>query len=642
MLNSWHLSLVPTISDIKALKSQKLGFALILKIADMAWSITNRMLLFVPLALLVYLFLLLVGNSSRGFDITDESYYVIWASQPETIFASTTQFGYYTRLLYLISGQNIAVFRAVGVICLFASAWFFAYSLDRYWHFSSGQQFNTRNRWKEISLLSIGCLAYYKSWLITPSYNWLALIGVLIAGAGLIRVTTKNYSPRGMREPIPHQLANGLLVGIGGGLTFMAKPTTALVLALTALFWVALHYLRCKLKLFFMVALCTSCLFLLMHAIVFKGGITHFYYDLREGLQLESLLVGGQPLENLVWQAIGELEPISESLFQLAPNGFRLFPVVIFLVWWMKKRGFEIPAISILSGFLIIFNLFIWYRLWETGRWSTWNFGFSGIVWSIALLSSALLSLCAYKQNTSESRLKIIIHIVTIYLFILMLAFATAFGSTNLLVRQMSFGFVFLAAATMLAAFWIDQHIGRKILGSIIPILVSISVLHVMMVGIKHPYRLPSKISDQVIECSFYNSNGSLKVDSPTAEYINGLKRIAQKSGWQPGTPLIDLTGGSPGATLILGGRTMGTPWLLGGYPGSTEFAKKVIEKVPVAVQKAAWVLTAPQGKRSLPGKLLVEIGLKFPEEYISVGKVKTGHRDELQILWRPLNFDAS
>jgi hypothetical protein len=308
----------------------------------------------------------------------------------------------------------------------------------------------------------------------------------------------------------------------------------------------------------------------------------------------------------------------------------------------MKKRGYEIPAILFLSVFLIIFNLFIWYRLWETGRWSIWYFGISGIVWSLALLSSALLSLCAYKQNTGESRFKILIHIVTIYLFLFMLVFATAFGSTNLLVRQISFGFVFLAAATMLPAFWIDQHIGRKILGSIIPILVSISISHVMNFGLKHPYRLPSKISDQVIECSFYNSSGSLFVDSPTAGYINGLKRIAQKSGWEPGTPLIDLTGGSPGATLILGGRTIGTPWLLGGHPGSTEFAKKVIEKIPMALQKAAWVLTAPQGKRSLPDKLLVEIGLKFPEKYIPVGKVKTGHRNEIQILWRPLGIGAS
>ena len=88
--------------------------SLIFKIANLAWSASNRLLLFVPPAILIYLVFILGLNSSRGFDITDESFYVISASQPENILASTTQFGYYTGLLYLISGKNIAVFRILN------------------------------------------------------------------------------------------------------------------------------------------------------------------------------------------------------------------------------------------------------------------------------------------------------------------------------------------------------------------------------------------------------------------------------------------------------------------------------------------------------------------------------------------------
>jgi hypothetical protein len=377
-----------------------------------------------------------------------------------------------------------------------------------------------------------------------------------------------------------------------------------------------------------------------MHAIVFKGGIVSFYFELRDSLEIERMLMEGQSIESLFWQAVDDLKLIPAQIFQLAPNGFRLFPVFLCLVFLIKKLGKETFAILVHSIFLIIFNVFIWYRLWETGLWSGTSIGFSSIVLSISLLLSALSTLCVWKKNTGESRLKTSRRIVILQFFLFMLTFAMAFGSNNIIVRQMSFAFVFLAAGAILSALWIDQYVDRKILGGIIPVLVSISVLNVATLAFKNPYRLAGKISDQVVESSFLMEGGSLKVDPPTALYISALKKIAQEAGWQPGTPLIDLTGGSPGATVILVGRIMGVPWLSGGYKGSTEFAKAVLKMVPGPLQNTAWVLTAPEGRRSISDKILSDIGLNFPDRYVAIGKVRTGHRNELQILWKPLDID--
>jgi hypothetical protein len=377
-----------------------------------------------------------------------------------------------------------------------------------------------------------------------------------------------------------------------------------------------------------------------MHAIIFKGGIVSFYFELRDSLEIESMLIEGQSIESLFWQAVDDLKLIPEQIFQLAPNGFRLFPVLLWAVWWIKRQGQETIAKFIHSLFLISFNLFIWHQLWETGQWSGTRIGFGGIALSLALISSALFTLCVWKKNTGESRLKTFRRIVILHFFLFMLTFAMAFGSYNIIVRQMSFAFVFLAAGAILSALWIDQYVDRKILGGLIPVLVSISVLNVATLGFKNPYRLAGKISDQVVESSFLMEGGYLKVDPSTALYISALKKIALEAGWQPGTPLIDLTGGSPGATVILDGRIMGVPWLLGGYKGSAEFAKTVLKMVPEPLQNTAWVLTAPEGKRSLSDKILSEIGLNFPDRYVAIGKVRTGHRNELQILWKPLDID--
>jgi len=263
--------------------------------------------------------------------------------------------------------------------------------------------------------------------------------------------------------------------------------------------------------------------------------------------------------------------------------------------------------------------------------------GFSGLALLLALIFSALLTLLAWNKKTFPSEKISFMRLTALCLFLFMLAAAYAFGSGNGLIRQMSWAYVFFAAGILYTAFWIDQYLDRNILWRIVPALVAVSALLVMHGTFNHPHRLPGKISEQVVKSSFLAGNGFLYVDKPTAGYINDLKRIALEADWKPGIPFIDLTGGSPGAVVILGGRIMGVPWLLGAYKGSSEFAKTAIEMAPKSEQHAAWVLTAPKGKRRIPSEILVDLGLDFPKSYEMVGKAKTGHRNEVQLLWKPL-----
>jgi hypothetical protein len=608
------------------------------------WLLINKLLLFVPPAVLIYLFFTLVLNSWRGFDITDESFYLLWASQPEHVMASTTQFGHYTGLLYLLSGKNIALFRITGILMLLGTTGFFSVALQNYWATASEKVLSVGQRWKIITLTLISALAYYRSWLLTPCYSWLALLSALIVGTGLLRATTKNSHNQLDNRQTTGTIAivNGLIVGIGGGLAFMAKPTTALILAMAAVFWMGVHCRRHKLQLFFLAALGTSGLFLLMHAVVFKGGIFSFYFELRDGVEFAKMLGKGHSIGSLSWQAVEEFKQIPERVFRLTPVGFMLFPLFLGLVWWLKRRGQETIAIYGYSIFLVIFNSFVWYRLWEAGKWSRAGFGFGGITLSLVLMASALLTLCVLRNSASESGLETFKRLLATYVFLFMLAFAQTFGTASPVVRQISCAYVFLATGALYTALWIDNFVDRLILGNIVPVLLSVSVLMTLMLAFKHPYRLPASIDKQLVKSSFLLGQGSLHVDTPTASYINQLKKVALEAGWVPGTPLIDLTGGSPGASVILGGRIMGLPWFLGGYKGSNDVAVNALKMVPGPLQSIAWVLTAPDGKRRLSNQILSEIDLNFPGGYMAVGKVRTGHRNERQILWRPLDTRQS
>lgn len=601
-----------------------------------ACSIMNRALLVVPIVILALLLFGLLSNASHGFDITDESFYLLWANHPEHVQASITQFGYYTKLLFVLSGKNIAIFRISGLLVLLGIAGFFSIALEQYWMKLSDSVLTVRCRWQAIILILTGTLVYYKDWLITPSYNWLALISVLLTSTGLLRAAAREIKYPSVNRFEIRLVIDGFLVGVGGGLAFMAKPTTALFLAAITLYWVLTHHLRNRWKSFGGIALLTAFSILSLHAMIFKGGFIPFYVELRDGMNLGEILGGGHSIGNVFFRAVYDVKQLPARVFALTSVGFLLSPFILCVVWWTKDRGRETLARGILAPFLIIFFLTASYQLWDTGQWSRYGMGFSGLSFLIVLMSFAVMTLLAWNgKGYGISRISFL-RLAGLCLFLFMLAAAYAFGSANIFIRQMSAAYVFFIAGALYTAFWIDQHVERDILGYVIPAVIAVSILFVSIDAFHRPYRLPRKISEQNTEVAFLSGSGTLLVDSPTAGYVNELKRLALEAGWIPGTPLIDLTGGSPGATVILGGQMMGFPWLVGGYKGSSEFVKAILEKLPKSKQRSAWILTSPKGKRRIPSEILLDLGLDFSHGYKAIGKITTGHRNETQILWKP------
>lgn len=607
-----------------------------------------RVFLLVPPALFLYTLFLLAFNADRGFDITDESFYVLWASNPGDVLASTTQFGHYTGILYSLANGNLAVFRLLGLLLLLVTAGLFSHSLERYYCHLSGVSISNHSRWLSLSVILAGTVAYYRYWLLTPSYNWLALISVLIVATGLLHAVV-NASDRGTDSNDNLSLFGyGLLVGIGGGLSFMAKPTTAAVLAIIFLYFIGVTSLRYRWKMFVAVSVLSSAIFILIHAIIFENGLFPFYVKLQDGLELGKLLSGGHTIRHISIQAYCDLKQIPNRLVQVFPLPYAglsflsLFFASVINTRYRKTQNKESGAIFIFM--LVLVSAVAWIQLWKTGYWvgTQSRIGFGGSAFSFVVVFSGLSTLVLWKKKKSDgsncNRVQFR-ELLKLYIFLLLLAMAYAFGSNNGLVRQMSGGFVFLSAASLYAAFWIDQYVGKKYLGYAVSLLLVLSVCLILTLAYRNPYRLPAKVKAQVVQVAFAGSKGTIFVDGKTAKYVNDLKRIALEAGWKSGMYLIDLTGGSPGATVILGGRAPGAPWLVGAYKGSNDFARAALAKVSTSTLQTAWVLTAPKGRRKLSNKVLSDLGLEFPNTYEAVGKVRTGHRNEEQVLWRSLNI---
>jgi hypothetical protein len=168
-------------------------------------------------------------------------------------------------------------------------------------------------------------------------------------------------------------------------------------------------------------------------------------------------------------------------------------------------------------------------------------------------------------------------------------------------------------------------------------VLTAVLLLH----AADRPYRQADPIRANRVATQVGPDGARLKLAADFAAYLDHAREVAAEAGFVPGTPLIDLTGVSPTLVYALGGRTIGEAWTLGGYTGSEEAAVMALGYVHCADLARAWVLTEPDGVRTIPETALTASGIHLSEDHSIAGEWETaqgasGHRSATQILWRP------
>ena len=126
------------------------------------------------------------------------------------------------------------------------------------------------------------------------------------------------------------------------------------------------------------------------------------------------------------------------------------------------------------------------------------------------------------------------------------------------------------------------------------------------------------------------------------ASYFHTLLSGARAAGFQVGRPITDMTGTAPTTVHLLGAEPLGRAWMSGGYPGSRDLALHVLSEIPPDKLRRSWILTAPNGHRSLPLDVLAAVGLQFPNEYEEVARAETSYKNEVHVLWRPRTGNAA
>lgn len=534
----------------------------------------------------------------QGFDFSDEGLYLIWIARPWTYDTSFSQFGYIYWPLYELLGGSVSGLRRANLlitgVLTAAPLWVLIRSAQR-----------TIGPWVAAAIvlaLSCAVLTTYHQWTPTPSYNSLNLNGLLLAVLGLTLIATAEHGQRAT--------LGAILLGFGGWLTWSAKPTTSIVLALVAtLFIVAVATNRWRVL---AIAVGTAVLMCVTMLLILDGGsISRHLARYRRALDFANLLGGGHSLHAMIAHS-----GVAWSAFER--QAFWVIAGLSAVVTWgtlgrsASARWFGLGTIGL--GVLVSVTLAASTALVPV-RWSKMQ-----AIWMGAPALGLVAAILARRWHTilaPRNRPRL-----AFALALLPLPAAFGFGSSNYVwVRAADAYVIWVIAAVGLASVLTDEDGLIRSLATTGAVVVALGSV-MIAIGFEQPYRQPAPLRLQLNATPVGPRGVVLELDGASASYIETLRDAAYRSGFVTQTPVIDLTGRHPGSVFALGGDAPGTAWLISGYPGSPALAKANLDRVPCAILTASWLVVTPDGKMNLPDKLLIPYGLDPAVGYEEVVRV--------------------
>lgn len=561
----------------------------------------------------------LLKYSAYGIDFTDESFYLVWIANPFLYDASVTQFGFVYHPIYILLGGDIALLRQANFLITFCLAWTLVY------FFLTSLAIDLRENGITLLATSAGLatisLILFNSWLLTPSYDSLALQSLLIIATGLI-LAEKSTCRR--------STIGWIIIGIGGWLAFMAKPTTAFAVAIGVLIYLLLAR-KFSIRMLALALGCTLIL-LLISALLIDSSVFAFFKRLQQGVALSQYLGGGHTLEKILRIDEFLLDPKTKLGLRLV---FCLLLIALWSAWAKNKQWLFVTTLISITFFAVTVMLTLGQIHKTAGLGQFQGLLTFALVYAATAAALILGRLKALRSLSAS-------HLAIAALFIIM-PHIYAFGTNG----------NYWKAGSSAAIFWLLA--GVTLLGPLIranaswvlllPLAIAAQSITatLLQTGLEQPYRQtqPLRLNASISEIGSQRSE--LVLSNGYAEYINRAKSTVRETGFKSRTPMIDLTGQSPGILYAIGAENIGQAWIVGGYPGSLKFAEAALAHPTCEIISEAWVLFEPGGPRSIPTELMFYLGADFPIDYEHVGSWQTaegagGYPDHrMQELYKPL-----
>ena len=532
-----------------------------------------------------------ISIANVGFDLTDEGYYFNWISNPWLYKYYTSQFGYIYHPIYKALGYSIVHLRQANIIISYALTWLLNYYVLKLTFENSSKTVLIISS-ASLALPALFILMIMGQWLPSPSYNSLNFQGCLIVALGFVFAINQNTK---------QQIIAGILIGMGGWLIFMAKPSTAFLLAVVSVIYF-LPTIKKDWRILLGAGLVAIAL-LLLTAFAIDGSVLQFIKRYQGGLLLIKTMHSIHGLDNLLKLDLFKISVI----FKLK---LAVLIVLLFLSFKLvnSKREFLRATIQVILFFTMIVAFYLFLNPPEH-KIEIENYH----VLIITALTFASLLYFLFSQRTKS----IISNKLILLFLILPYLFAAGTGNNYWKTAAGASEFWVLAAVLLLAR----ATFNLQLMSVAVCFVINVSVFG-LFDAMRIPYRQTEVILKQTATYLDPHANQKLILSSDTAKYLNTLNKAFYEAQFKSNTPVIDLTGHHPGTLYFMQAKAIGLAWTSGGYSGSYNHAALALHQATCEEIASAWLLIEKDGRRQLPITIMNEHGIQVNEtNYIQMSK---------------------
>lgn len=546
---------------------------------------------------------------ARGFDFTDEGYYLVWISNPWIYHTSVSQFGYVYNSLYALLQGDVVALRRAGVLLSYVLAGFCTWAV--LWR-AGGAALPRSTRVALVLCMPAAALLAYHHWLPTPNYNHLTFQGMLLAVTGLMLLRQSSSGERWISFGV-------VLLGVGGALTFLGKPTSAAGLALLVVVYELISGATAWRRL--ITSGVVALVMLAVAGLMIDGSVLTYMRRLSQSVEVASTLGGGHGADQ--WLRLEGLK--------LGRSGGVVMVLAVAGVWlvcglWFRANGWVRGGLATLLGMASVLYGVGWLPTSDV-------FETMGGKLMLAVPLAAALTRLFNRREVIEGQGRTCWALV---LLMMALPYAYAVGTNRNYWSVGAYAGYFWALGGLLLCLplWLDKQ--RQ--APAIPYVLCVSLIASLTLNTAYqrPYRQAVPLWQQQRHVVLDDRRAASVMVSPEfAQYIQQARQKARNAGFSSGDAMIDMTGRSPGLLFALGARSVGQAWFIGGYRGSTRRAAALLFNVPCDVLASSWLLVELDGSRRLSPTLTSSFGANFIDAYDPVAQWRAVSGEGGQLKWR-------
>lgn len=547
-------------------------------------------------------------NLNRGLDLTDTGFYYLAIQNHPDVMSGPTLFGSIWSILPLPEKFHMHRLAVLGFLWL--SAGFLANTL-----FSLYGDFKQRLCRYSMIALSIGAIStFYTWWLPDPSYNSITLILIPAVLALAFKITR---SLKIMRQtPQWSSFWLGLLLPALG----LTRPQSAVLLGPCLLVFV-LIFARpdwrqiCRTS--FYVMLGTGTLILILA--VFVEPITVSWGRLYTGYVDRGILeIDRSP---------------GKAFFQFMENAKRIvvnkWPLTLGLIggfllrngaenaYVKKRKDLKYAGEFLVASVLVFASILFVSETSGSQKLSLTNIAHFVFPLVLGMMILLLIGIACGVFTKRTDKLETD---VALLLIIVALVAQVILSGNQWLKFSGWFAFYFLMTIIFYTKFRSPSETNWTFLSVIIVILAV--QFAAFKQATQNPYGLRDNLFAQSILTPISSDRNILKLDQETHDFLTafeeGRDRIAELN--EPPV-VIDASGRFPMLIHYLGGRPTRWPWLMSTHPGSKNMIEQSLSSLSHNQRSKAWIIVAPDWRRSHDLGILEKWGIDVTQGYISISK---------------------